>query len=144
MKTSQRGIDFIKSFEGFSPTIYKCPAGLDTIGFGHVVKKGEKFDKLTESQATDLLANDLIYYESKVLGLVDVPISQGQMDALVSFAYNAGPNALANSTLLKLLNAGKSIVDVSNEFLKWNKVAGKPLAGLTRRREAERDMFLGA
>jgi GH24 family phage-related lysozyme (muramidase) len=97
---------------------------------------------MTEQEATELLAKDLIGYEARVLQLVDVPLTQGQMDALVSFAYNCGPSALANSTLLRKLNNCEFSL-AADEFLKWNKVAGKPMQGLTNRRQAEREMFLG-
>jgi lysozyme len=143
MKTSQRGIDFIKGFEGFSPTVYKCPAGLDTVGYGHVVRAGEKFLTLDIKQADTLLANDLVTYEVAVLDMVDVDMTQGQFDALVSFAYNCGIQALRGSTLMRMFNNKAPLDQVANQFLRWNKIAGVPSAGLLRRRAAESDMFLG-
>lgn len=145
MKTSERGIDLIKHFEGFAPSVYLCPAGKKTVGYGHVVRDGEGFTHpLTEYEATELLITDLTKrYEPRVLEAVDVPLTQGQFDALVSFCYNLGPAALETSTLLSFLNLG-DYEKAAGQFTRWNKAAGKVLDGLTKRREAERDLFLSA
>jgi len=144
MKTSQDGIDLIKSFEGFAPMGYICPAGKLTIGYGHVIRKGETFGTLTEPEATALLAVDLVKYEAAVLGCVDpdVALEQHQFDALVSFCYNVGPANVKTSTLLKKLNNG-DYEGAANEFQKWVRGGGKVLPGLVKRRIAERAMFLG-
>lgn len=143
MKTSQRGIDFIKEFESFSPTIYQCSAGKSTIGFGHVLRAGESFlGPLTLPQANELLAKDLERFEIAVLEAVDVPLNQNEFDACVSLSFNIGGSAFANSTLVKMLNKEEARTRVADQFSRWDKVAGKPLAGLTRRRAAEREMFL--
>lgn len=154
MKTSERGIQFIKSFEAFMPTPYKA---LDypktkklTIGYGHLIQPGEKFTTLTEPQACDLLADDLVQFERDVTRLVKVAITQDMFDALVSFAYNCGADidadtiaeGLGDSTLLKKLNSG-DFLGAADEFLKWCKCNGVEVNGLKRRRTAERDMFLG-
>lgn len=146
MKVDQAGIDLITSFEGFSPVRYLCPAGKSTISFGHVIRDGEHFDEpMTESEGLSLLLMDLPSYEAHVLDLVEESMTQGMFNALTSFVYNLGPHALETSTLLKLLNAGSETA-AADEFLKWDKatVNGKKitLPGLTRRREAEREMFL--
>lgn len=147
MKTSAAGIDLIKQFEGFSANVYRCPAGKPTIGYGHVVTKQDRIiPPITETQARGLLAADLVPREEAVLRLVKVPLSQGQFDALVSFVYNLGETAFAGSTLLRKVNAGAHDI-AADEFLKWDKatVKGKfvALPGLTKRRAAERAMFLG-
>lgn len=147
MKTSAAGIDLIKQFEGFSANVYSCPAGKPTIGYGHVVTKQDRIiPPITETQARGLLAADLVPREEAVLRLVKVPLSQGQFDALVSFVYNLGETAFAGSTLLRKVNAGAHDI-AADEFLKWDKatVKGKfvSLPGLTKRRSAERAMFLG-
>ena len=80
-------------------------------------------------------------YESDVSNLVKVKLTQGQFDALVSFAYNLGARALSTSTLLQKLNAG-DYTGAADEFPRWNKAGGKVLPGLTWRREAERALFL--
>ncbi|EAA7932780.1 lysozyme, partial [Salmonella enterica subsp. enterica] len=88
-----------------------------------------------------LLKTGLVGYESDVSRLVKVRLTQGQFDALVSFAYNLGARTLSTSTLLRKLNAG-DYAGAADEFLCWNKAGGKVLKGLTRRREAERALFL--
>ena len=139
MKTSQKGIDFIKSFEGFEAKPYRCSANKLTIGYGHVIRTGETYTHLTEQQANDLLASDLVRFETDILDCVDVPMTQNQFDALVSLAFNVGGDAVKKSTLVRMLNNGDNCAD---QFLRWDKCDGRPLAGLTRRRAAEREMFL--
>lgn len=142
MKTSDRGIALIKEFEGFSPNIYLCPAGKPTIGYGHVVHNETVHQPINEEEAERLLLEDLNdRYEPVVLRLVSAELTQGQFDALVSFTYNLGASNLTNSTLLKKLNAGY-YAGAAEEFERWNKCNGKPLAGLTRRRKAEKALFL--
>jgi len=143
MKTSQRGIDFIKEFEGCELNPYVCSAGRKTIGVGHVIRPGESFNPpLTEQEANDLLATDLVRFETAILDCVDVPLTQNEFDACVALAFNIGTHAFTNSTLVKMLNNGDA--KVADQFLRWDKCNGKPLAGLTRRRAAERALFLEA
>jgi GH24 family phage-related lysozyme (muramidase) len=143
MRTSERGIALIKKFEGFYPSRYICPAGLPTIGFGHVIRTGEKFPaKMTEKEATDLLAKDVAIFEQGVARAVTVPLQQNEFDALVSFSFNVGLQALRTSTLLKMLNANTDRSSVAMQFLRWNKANGQVLAGLSRRRAAESAMFM--
>lgn len=142
---SKVGIDLIKSFEGCYLKAYKCPAGVWTIGWGTTepidgVKPHEGM-VITQKQADELLIKNLKGYENAVNKYVTYSINQNQFDALVSFAYNCGNGALKTSTLLKKLNAG-DVHGAANEFLRWNKANGKVLNGLTRRREAERKLFL--
>lgn len=139
MRTSQKGINLIKQFEGCSLQAYKCPAGKWTIGYGHTkgVKQGQK---ITQAKAEELLKSDLINYEKGVTKAVKVPINQNQYDALVSFSYNVGLAALRTSTLLKKLNK-KDYTGAANEFMRWNKANGKVLNGLTKRRAAEQKLF---
>lgn len=148
MQTSHEGIALIKGFEGCRLTAYPDPGtgGAPwTIGYGWThpidgkpVKPGMTIDQET---ADRLLKTWLVSYENDVLKLVRVKLTKGQFDALVSFAYNVGSRALSTSTLLKKLNAG-DIKGAADEFLRWNKAGGKVLNGLTRRREAERALFL--
>ena len=163
-KINQAGIDLIKSFEGIrdgdklTPNYdaYLCPANYWTIGYGHVVKvsgvmlKGKENESkariayprgLTLAECEELLADDLNYYCSAVKKLVKVKITDNQFAALVSFAYNCGVNAFAGSTLLDCLNKGY-YDKAAMQLLRWNKAGGKVLNGLTRRREAERKLFL--
>ena len=148
MKTSQSGIDLIKSFEGFSSSMYYCPAGKPTVGYGHVILPGEKelsCSKITNEQAEALLRADLLPRENAVNRLVKVSISQEKFDALVSFVYNIGEANLEKSTLLKKINAN-DFIGAGEEFVRWNKstVGGKliELPGLTKRRLVEKSLFL--
>lgn len=142
MHTSQKGLDLIKSFEGLRLSAYKDVVGVVTIGYGTTsgVKMG---DTITKERAEQLLREDVERFEQQVLRLVRVPLSQGQHDALVSFVYNLGAGNLSNSTLLRLLNAG-DYAGAAAQFDRWNKAGGKVLAGLVRRRAAERALFEGA
>ncbi len=137
---SEVGLDLIKSFEGLKLEAYLCPANVLTIGYGHTgdVEEGQV---ITEHQAEVLLRSDLMKFERCVNALVAEPITQSQFDALVSFAFNLGCNALRKSTLLKKLSEGDDI-GAAEEFERWNRAGGLVMAGLTRRREAERDLFL--
>ena len=142
MKTSQRGLDLIKKWEGLRLEAYLCPAGVWTIGYGHIkgVKKG---DKISQAQANTLLADDVANVaESAVNAYVNVPLNQEQFDALASFTFNLGGGNLKSSTLLKKLNDG-DYLGAANEFKRWVKAGGKTLNGLVDRREAEAQMFVG-
>jgi lysozyme len=142
MHTSQKGLDLIKSFEGLRLSAYKCPADVWTIGYGTTagVKPGQN---ITKERAEELLREDVKRFEQQVMRLVKVPLTQGQFDALTSFVYNLGAGNLSNSTLLRLLNAG-DYAGAAAQFDRWNKAGGKVLAGLVRRRAAERALFEGA
>jgi len=143
MKSNKATIDLIKSFEGFSNVAYKCPAGIWTIGYGFTDKVQEG-DKITKEDAERRLKVELLKFESCVTECCHADLNENEFGALVSFCYNLGGNALRNSTMLKMLNKGMDRLEVSKQFLRWNKVGGKVLAGLTRRREAERGLFLKA
>ncbi|WP_208952189.1 lysozyme [Rahnella sp. ChDrAdgB13] len=145
MQTSQKGLELIKHFEGCELTAYQDSVGVWTIGYGWTqpvngVPVGAGMT-ITQSVADELLVTGVVQYEQGVSRLVAVPLNQNQFDALVDFAYNLGVSALAGSTLLKKLNAG-DYVGAADEFLRWNKAGGKVLSGLTRRRAAERELFL--
>ena len=162
-------VDLIKSFEGIpdgDPSTvnidaYLCPAGVWTIGWGHAIVDGGVQLKgaaklararalypggITRAQAQLLLQADLIPRCASVLSLVKTPLDDGALGALVAFVFNVGAANFAASTLLKRLNAGDR-AGAADQFLAWDKarVDGvlKALAGLTRRRKAERAMFLG-
>lgn len=141
MKTSENGIALIREFEGCRLTPYEDVAGKMTIGIGHLIQHGEHFEIITEQQAENLLRHDLLSAEAVVNQSVAVDIDQNEFDALVSFTFNLGGKRFRMSTLLEYLNNGE-YEKAANEFLKWNKAAGVESDGLTRRREAERDLFL--
>lgn len=145
-KTSSEGLNLIKSFEGFSAKAYKCPAGVWTIGYGTTrypngtkVAEGDK--AITENDAMHYLKNDVAKFELYIDSYCVDTITQRQFDALVSFCYNLGPTNLKSSTLLKKVNKNPNDSTIRAEFLKWNKADGKALAGLTRRRTAEADLY---
>lgn len=144
MKTSDQGVKLIQSFEGLRLMSYVCPAGVLTIGYGHTSAAGAPSVvprmKVTVEEATKTLCADLGRFERGTESLVKVDITQNQFDALVSFAFNCGLGALKRSTLLKRVNA-KRFDDVPAEFMKWNKAGGRALAGLTRRRRAEVEVW---
>ena len=146
MQTSEKGIALIKRFEGCKLTAYQDSVGIWTIGYGWTQPVEGKPIRagmtIKQETAERLLKTGLVSYESDVTRLVKVGLSQGQFDALVSFTYNLGARSLSTSTLLRKLNAG-DYAGAADEFLRWNKAGGKVLNGLTRRREAERDLFLG-
>ncbi len=165
----QEAVDLIKSFEGIPDgdpgtvniDAYLCPAGVWTIGWGHAIVDGGAQLKgeankararalypggITRQQAQDLLRGDLVPRAASVSSLVKVPVSDGPFGALIALVFNIGAANLAASTLLRKLNA-RDFAGAADQFLAWDKarVNGvlQPLAGLTRRRKAERAMFLG-
>jgi len=136
---TQDGLDLIKRFEGFSPTVYICPAGYPTIGYGHLVREHEldRYEQdITEQEAEDLLRRDVQVAERAVLRLIDVPLTDGQYDALVSFTFNLGAGALQRSTLRRKVNREEH-ADVPAQLMRWVWAGGRRLQGLIRRREAE-------
>ena len=138
---TQNGIDLIKRFEGFSRTVYFCPAGYPTIGYGHVVKDDENFSAgIDEIQAEELLRQDAQIAERAVLRLINVPLTDGQFDALVSFTYNLGGGALQRSTLRRKINREEH-EEVPKELMRWVWAGGRKLKGLVRRRAAEADLY---
>lgn len=142
MRMSAAGLEMVKEFEGLRLKAYKCPAGVWTIGYGATEPPVKPTDEITKEEACSRLERDLVRYEDGVKRLVQIGITQGQFDALVDFAYNAGVGALQKSTLLKKLNAGK-FDEVPAEFMKWTKGGGKELPGLVRRRRAEVKLWRG-
>ena len=139
MKTGNKGIELIKHFEGCELYAYKSPAGVWTIGYGHT-KGVEPGMQITDEDAHNMLVEELVEYESYINKLVTVGLNQNQFDAMVSWVYNLGSANLQASTLLKVLNAGQ-YGEVPAQMLRWNKAGGKVLECLTRRRQAEADLF---
>ena len=158
MSISEAGIQLIKSFEGCHNSPYRCPAGLWTIGYGHVLYPDQarlktperasyalkpEHDRVWDADEIDtLLQKDLQRFEDSVRRLCPASAdNQCPLDAMVSFSYNVGSGNLASSTLRMKFNRG-DYSGAADEFLKWNKAGGKVLNGLVRRREAERALFL--
>lgn len=150
MKTNAAALALIKEFEGFMRKWYPDPAHgwkVPTIGYGHTDSAGSpkyatsKSMVLTEAEGSAILQRDLGQYEASVAQMVKVPLNENQFGALVSFTYNLGAGNLGSSTLLRKLNT-RDYTGAADEFARWNKADGKVLAGLTRRRAAERALFV--
>ena len=140
---TSEGLALSQRFEGFSSTVYICPAGYPTIGYGHVVREGECFSEsgISCAEGLRLLQQDVRSAEQAVLRLIRVPLSGGQFDALTSFTYNLGAGALQRSTLRRKVNRGEHGA-VPAEFLRWVWAGGRRLKGLVRRREAEAVLYV--
>lgn len=135
MKTSSKGIALIKSFEGCRLQAYRDSVGVLTIGYGHTgdVKEGQV---ISQGFAEELLKEDLTRFERNVTRYTPFEMNQNQFDALVSFTFNCGAGNL------KKLVSGRNKDQVARKILEYNKAGGRVLAGLTRRRQAERALFL--
>ena len=144
MNTGEKGLALIKQFEGLELEAYQCVAGVWTIGYGHT-RTAQPGMRITESEAEELLREDLEVKEEAVRDLITVPLNQNEFDALASFVYNIGAGNFRRSTLRRKLNAGDR-AGAADEFLRWNKarVNGELMVmrGLARRRAAERELFL--
>jgi len=129
----------LMEFEGLKLKAYVDVTGVPTIGYGHTynVRMG---DRITAWYAKDLLSEDIAYFEEKVKEL-NVAKTEGQLDALVSFAFNLGVDRLAKSTLLKVIRQGGSKSEIKREFKRWVYADGKKLKGLEKRREWEAKRF---
>ena len=144
MKLSQRGIDFIKQFEGYSEKAYPDPAtggAPYTAGYGHTGSDVKPGMTVTQAMADAWFDKDVEKFESGVSALLTAPTTQPQFDAMVSLAYNIGLGNFGKSTLLKKHNA-KCYQCAAGQFPLWNRAAGKVMNGLTRRRNAERDVLM--
>ncbi len=139
MRTSQPGIDFIKSFEGYRNRVYYI-GGAPHIGYGHLIKPSEPHlltNVISEAEAVALLANDLAQAEAVVNSQIFVPLNQDQYNALVSLVFNIGASAFATSTVKGRINNKFSQLDIAEAWERWNKDEGVILPGLVARRSAE-------
>lgn len=142
MKTSDKGIEMIKGFEGLRLEAYKCAAGVWTIGYGHT-NNVKPDSKMTEAQVESLLAWDLIVPETEVSRCGN--LRQNQFDALVSFVFNVGVVAFRSSTLKKMVMKNPDNPAIKNEILKWKYITvngvKKVLPGLEKRRTKEAELY---
>lgn len=145
MKLNQKGINLLHEFEGLRLEAYLCPAKIPTIGWGSTYyedgKKVKMGDKITKERADALFLKIAEDFAKRVRGLVKKELTENQFSALVSFTYNVGVGAFQRSTLLRKVNSNPNDPTIHNEFMRWNKVAGKPVRGLTRRRESESKLY---
>jgi len=147
MRPSQACLDLIKSFESCRLVAYLAPESKPgrpvwAIGYGHTSPSVKEGDTCTQAQADSWFIEDLNSAVDRIAALITyTPLTQGQFDALVSFAYNTKWEAFRTSTLLKKVNAG-DMAGAAEEFPKWIDSAHKVMKGLIRRRNAERELFL--
>lgn len=139
MKTSVAGLAFIKHWEGTRLVAYRDSGGVWTIGVGHTGPDVVAGRRITDAEATALLAADVAEAEAAV-ARVSVPLSQNQYDALVSFAFNVGNGAFLSSTLLRKLNAGDYDA-VPGQLDRWVNDNGRRVQGLVNRRKAEGELW---
>ena len=144
MRPSEDCVELLKRLEGFRARAYRCPGGAWTIGFGSTryadgdaVSEGDLIDS---HEAERLLRRTVASVWGSVRGMVRVPLSQGQCDALTMLAYNIGETKFRASTLLAKLNAG-DYAGAAAQFPRWNKVDGKVSNGQVKRRKLERSIF---
>ncbi|HYV17328.1 MAG TPA: lysozyme [Conexibacter sp.] len=158
MRTSAAGVDLVAFFEGFRATPYDDAAGHATVGYGHLIARRpvaarDRADRwlpdqatpgrLSEPEARRLLAHDLARdYEPQVRAL-GLALNQHRFDALVSFIYNVGAGAIAPETAIGRALRHGAWRAAADDMLRWNRAGGRVLPGLTRRRRAERSLFLG-
>ena len=158
MKISNKGLEIIKKFEGFSDEPYLCPANIPTIGYGTTVYPNGVKVKLSDPpishvRAKEFLLHDVEQFERDVNYLIGATkLTQGQFDALVSLAYNIGsdidlddiPEGLGDSTLLKKVLKNPSDSTIEREFMKWIYAKGRKLGGLVARRREEANLWKSA
>jgi len=141
MDINDKGLKLIKDFEGCKLSAYKDIVGVLTIGYGSTGSHVTPGLKISQEEADELLIKDLRRFEDGVEKLVTCKLNDNQFSALVCFSFNVGLGSLKSSTMLKLLNAN-DFTAAAEQFLRWDKAQGKKIAGLTRRRAAERALFL--
>lgn len=135
---SHEGIELIKRWEGCRLQSYRCVAGILTVGVGHTGPDVHEGQIITQGQADQLLAQDLVRFERAIDQQINVALSQAQFDSLVSWCFNVGEGATAESTLRRRLNNGEDPCTVLREELpRWNKGPSGPIEGLTNRRADE-------
>jgi GH24 family phage-related lysozyme (muramidase) len=147
MKIDQTGIDLIAEFEGLENEAYPDPATGDepwTIGIGHTSAAGypDVFPGLwiTDEEAHEIFARDVVQYEDVVNKNCLGPTTQNQFNAMVSLTYNIGGGNFDGSSVERYHNE-QNYPEAAESFLLWNKANGEVMAGLTRRREAEKALY---
>ena len=148
MKVSQKAIILIKHHEGVRNKPYKCPAGLFTVGVGHLIGDGKTLPPewnrtFTQEEIDALLKRDLSRFELGVCKMLpNVQLKQCEFDALVSFSFNLGLGTFQRSTIRQALLRGDKEAAMES-LVKYCKAGGKILKGLQNRRLDERKLFLG-
>ena len=147
MRLNSNGIALMHEYEGLKLQAYLCPANVPTIGYGNTfyedgskVKMGEKISKQRAEELFINIANRSFAEPIRKM-FTKSNLTENQFSALVCFAYNVGIGNLQKSTLLKKVLANQNDTSIRLEFMKWNKAGGKELAGLTRRRNSEANLY---
>ena len=130
-------LEIIKKYEGFSSQAYKCPAGVWTVGWGHTGRDINKDTILTREEAELMLKKDVANLQEQILFLLDDKPTTNELDALTSLCYNIGLGAFKKSRLLKRINLKENGELIAKEWIEFNKVNGKVVKGLLRRRAEE-------
>ena len=140
MKTTSKGIDIIKKYEGCKLSAYRCPSGVLTIGYGHTdnVRAGQH---ITQQEADDMLLQDILQREKQIDEVLTADLNENQYDAVISFVFNVGIGNFARSTLLKKINANPDDRSIRFEWLEWCRSGKRILEGLVRRREEEITLY---
>jgi lysozyme len=145
MRLNQKGIDLMHQFEGLRLNAYLCPANIPTIGWGNTFyesgRKVQMGETITKERADALFLWVANSFATQVRSMLRVQLNENQFSALVSFAYNVGNANLRTSTLLRLVNANPNDPNIRAQFLRWNKAGGREMAGLTRRRQSESNLY---
>ena len=139
-QVNEDGLKLLETCEGLRLKAYKDVRGILTIGYGHTGPDVRPDSFITQQDAEKLLTEDIAIAKEAVDRLVKVPLTSNQFSALVCFVYNIGQGSFASSTLLRRLNL-RDYAGAADEFLRWNKANGVPVAGLTARRKAEKALF---
>ena len=142
MNLSPKGAELIANFEGFRSRPYRDAVGVWTIGYGSTRGVGPNSRPVTKAQAMKRLRNEVDATYGASVNALDLPLSQQQFDALTSFVYNVGPGGISPTTGIGKALRARKWRKAADELLRWNKAGGKELLGLTRRRKAERALFL--
>ena len=137
----------IAKFEGLKLDAYADSGGVWTIGYGSTFNpitgvKVKQGDRITKATALEWLKKDIEQRQKAIKKLIKVPLSDNKLAAITSLAYNIGLAAFQRSTMLNLINAKAPVLEIADQFLKWNKVKGVEIKGLTNRRKLERELFL--
>lgn len=143
MKTNKKGLSIIKKFEGCKLEAYKCPAGIWTIGYGHVLINWT-ITRIEQIEAEQFLIRDIEQREHLLDNLLEkenVCLTSNQYSALISLIFNVGIGAFEKSKMWQKI-CKKDFAGAATEFDGWDKAGGKALPGLTARRAAEKELFL--
>jgi lysozyme len=145
MTSSQQAINAIKAHEGFRATMYLDAAGKPTIGYGTLIDSTNeqwlRTATISQEKAEELLRRDLVPFEQVINDTITVTLAQNQFDALVSLVYNIGPGAFRNGSLPRLINGRSDALAISSKWKEYNKAGGRELAGLTKRRKEEVQLY---